>query len=189
MKIRAHPLFASERLRHAAIAMVVVLILASMRFLAPVDVTIWAVQTKMFDRPIADDVAYVDLATQGDTQAETAASLNRQVLASIRAFKRADAQLIAINIPLHRSNSPKLDRELRTELLNDRARVVLTHTFPEMEGGHADEPQNDPYFETGMAVLDCDEPGGVGTPGSFLGEALVERLREHAALTFQLEKG
>ena len=43
--------------------------------------------------------------------------------------------------------------------------------------------------ETGMALLECDEPGGVGTPGSFLGEALVERLRDHAALTFQLEKG
>ena len=43
--------------------------------------------------------------------------------------------------------------------------------------------------ETGMALLEFDGPGGVGTPGSFLGEALVERLREHAALTFQLEKG
>ncbi|MGN6500377.1 MAG: saccharopine dehydrogenase family protein, partial [Tsuneonella sp.] len=30
--------------------------------------------------------------------------------------------------------------------------------------------------ETGIALLSCDKPGGVGTPGSFLGEALVERL-------------
>jgi short subunit dehydrogenase-like uncharacterized protein len=41
--------------------------------------------------------------------------------------------------------------------------------------------------ETGIALLDCDAPGGIGTPGSFLGEALVFRLREHAALTFALE--
>ncbi len=41
--------------------------------------------------------------------------------------------------------------------------------------------------ETGMALLDCKADGGVGTPGSFLGEALVERLREHAALTFAVE--
>ncbi|MBY6015890.1 saccharopine dehydrogenase NADP-binding domain-containing protein [Qipengyuania gaetbuli] len=41
--------------------------------------------------------------------------------------------------------------------------------------------------ETGMALLDCNAEGGVGTPGSFLGEALVERLREHAALTFAVE--
>ncbi|WP_369026257.1 trans-acting enoyl reductase family protein [Qipengyuania sp. RANM35] len=41
--------------------------------------------------------------------------------------------------------------------------------------------------ETGMALLASDAEGGVGTPGSFLGEALVERLRDHAELTFALE--
>jgi len=41
--------------------------------------------------------------------------------------------------------------------------------------------------ETGMALLASDVPGGVGTPGSFLGEALVERLRDHAELAFSPE--
>lgn len=41
--------------------------------------------------------------------------------------------------------------------------------------------------ETGIALLSCDKPGGVGTPGSFLGEALVDRLQEHADLTFGAE--
>ncbi len=41
--------------------------------------------------------------------------------------------------------------------------------------------------ETGMALLDSDAEGGVGTPGSFLGEHLVERLRERAHLTFEIE--
>lgn len=41
--------------------------------------------------------------------------------------------------------------------------------------------------ETGIALLSCDRPGGIGTPGSFLGEALVERLRAHAEMTFALE--
>lgn len=41
--------------------------------------------------------------------------------------------------------------------------------------------------ETGMALLDCETAGGIGTPGSFLGEALVERLRDHAELTFAAE--
>jgi len=41
--------------------------------------------------------------------------------------------------------------------------------------------------ETGMALLSSDAPGGIGTPGSLLGEALVERLREHAELTFAVE--
>ena len=41
--------------------------------------------------------------------------------------------------------------------------------------------------ETGMGLLDCDAAGGIGTPGSFLGEALVERLREHAEIAFEVE--
>ncbi len=42
--------------------------------------------------------------------------------------------------------------------------------------------------ETGMALLASKAPGGIGTPGSILGEALVERLREHAEITFELEE-
>ncbi|MEP0189676.1 MAG: saccharopine dehydrogenase NADP-binding domain-containing protein [Erythrobacter sp.] len=41
--------------------------------------------------------------------------------------------------------------------------------------------------ETGIALLSCDKPGGVGTPGSFLGEDLVTRLEEHAELSFTVE--
>jgi len=41
--------------------------------------------------------------------------------------------------------------------------------------------------ETGMALLECDGPGGIGTPGAFLGKALVERLRAHAEITFAPE--
>jgi len=41
--------------------------------------------------------------------------------------------------------------------------------------------------ETGMALLEHPGEGGVGTPGSFLGKALVERLESRAALTFALE--
>jgi short subunit dehydrogenase-like uncharacterized protein len=41
--------------------------------------------------------------------------------------------------------------------------------------------------ETGIALLACNKPGGIGTPGSFLGEDLVKRLEEHAELTFAVE--
>lgn len=41
--------------------------------------------------------------------------------------------------------------------------------------------------ETGLALLACTAEGGIGTPGSFLGEALVQRLRDHAEITFEPE--
>jgi len=42
--------------------------------------------------------------------------------------------------------------------------------------------------ETGIGLLESDAPGGIGTPGSILGEALVERLRDHAHVTFEVEE-
>ena len=42
--------------------------------------------------------------------------------------------------------------------------------------------------ETGIALLSSDADGGIGTPGSFLGEALVDRLQTHAEISFTVEK-
>ena len=41
--------------------------------------------------------------------------------------------------------------------------------------------------ETGIALLDCEANGGISTPGALLGEALVERLVEHAEISFAAE--
>jgi len=41
--------------------------------------------------------------------------------------------------------------------------------------------------ETGIALLGCKADGAVATPGALLGEALVERLREHAEISFAVE--
>jgi len=41
--------------------------------------------------------------------------------------------------------------------------------------------------ETGIALLSCKAEGGVATPGALLGEALVNRLVEHADISFALE--
>lgn len=41
--------------------------------------------------------------------------------------------------------------------------------------------------ETGIALLSCAAEGGISTPGALLGEALVQRLRDHAEITFAAE--
>ncbi|WP_299196325.1 saccharopine dehydrogenase NADP-binding domain-containing protein [uncultured Erythrobacter sp.] len=41
--------------------------------------------------------------------------------------------------------------------------------------------------ETAIALTQSDADGGIGTPGSFLGEALVDRLQEHAEISFAAE--
>jgi len=41
--------------------------------------------------------------------------------------------------------------------------------------------------ETGIALLSCDAPGGIWTPGALLGEDLMKRLQANAGLTFAIE--
>lgn len=41
--------------------------------------------------------------------------------------------------------------------------------------------------ETGIALLSCKAEGAIATPGALLGEALVERLRAHAEISFAAE--
>ena len=41
--------------------------------------------------------------------------------------------------------------------------------------------------ETGIGLLECATPGGVGTPGSYLGETLVKRLQDNAEISFAAE--
>jgi len=41
--------------------------------------------------------------------------------------------------------------------------------------------------ETGIALGQASTGGGIGTPGAILGEALVQRLRDHAEISFAVE--
>lgn len=41
--------------------------------------------------------------------------------------------------------------------------------------------------ETGIALRESSAPGGIGTPGSILGAALVKRLQDHAEISFGVE--
>jgi short subunit dehydrogenase-like uncharacterized protein len=42
--------------------------------------------------------------------------------------------------------------------------------------------------ETGMALLSHQGPGGIWTPGALLGDALAQRLADHAEITFAVEE-
>lgn len=41
--------------------------------------------------------------------------------------------------------------------------------------------------ETGIALLSCEADGGLSLPGALLGAALVQRLQDHAEITFAVE--
>jgi len=82
------------------------------------------------------------------------------------------------------------------ERMNGRYDVLFIGEWPDGRAfRYAVKGRYDPGYgstsrmiaEAGLALLASVAPGRVGTPGAILGEALVERLRDHAEIAFDLE--
>lgn len=156
MTNQASSLFASERLKHAAIALVFAIAIGVTTLLRPLDITLWSMQSKMFDRSVDSDIVYVELDSTNGSAANEQVERNRQILETLRALDRSEAELIAINVPLLRSGSDSVDTALRAELERNRERVVLTRTIRSDSDRYGISPANDPFFETGMSLASND---------------------------------
>ncbi len=146
-------LLASDRLRHVAIAAVIAVVVAMSTVLRPLDITIWSLQSKMFDVQPSGDIVLVEV-EQGDEPGMIAEG-NAQLTRTLAALDEAGAARLFIDIPLQRSRSSEIDLALRAELERLGNRVVLTRTYqdetlaPELRG-------SDPFFERGMRVASND---------------------------------
>lgn len=150
----ARELIGSERLRHAAIAIVLAVVVGVMTILRPVDITVWSLQAKLFDRPPSSEIVFVEV---GPAPGSNDGSVgNRQLLRSIRYLREAGVERIFVDMPIRRSNSPALDRALRGELVRSADKVVLTRAVREDLVAGRLSPANDPFFERGMRVVSND---------------------------------
>lgn len=153
---QAPSLFASERLKHAAIALVLAIVIGVTTLLRPLDITLWSMQSKMFDRSIDSDIVYVELDRTDGAGVDERVSRNRQILETLRALESSDAELIVINVPLLRSGSEEVDQALRAELTRNKGRIFLTKTVRSDSDRYRISTQNDQYFEQGMPVVSND---------------------------------
>ncbi len=154
MKINAKSLFASERMRHAAIAITLAVVFGLTTFLRPLDITVWSLQAKLFERQPSGDIVYVEIeygekAGQLDRQ-------NRQLAAALRKLNDADAKLIVINMPLRKSTSEQSDAILRAALTENRERIVLTRTVIAGSDRMGKDLPSDAYFEHGLRLATND---------------------------------
>ena len=150
----AKKLFSSERLRHAAIAIGLAVLVGVGTFLRPVDITLWSLQAKLFDRPASSEIVFVEVAAAADPGGGSAE--NRHLLRSIRYLREAGAERIFLDLPVRRSNSPALDRELQRELVRSADKIVLTRVVrPDLVAGRFSQG-NDPFFEQDMRVVSSD---------------------------------
>lgn len=150
----ARKLIASERVRHAAIAIGLAMLVGLGTFLRPVDITGWSLQAKLFNRPPSSEIVFVEVGAAPDPESESAP--NRHLLRSLRYLLDLGVDRIFIDMPIRRSNSPTLDSELHDELVSSADKIVLTRVFqPNFYAGRLPQ-NNDPFFEQGMRVVSSD---------------------------------
>ncbi|MBU0669521.1 MAG: saccharopine dehydrogenase NADP-binding domain-containing protein [Alphaproteobacteria bacterium] len=110
--------------------------------------------------------------------------------------KAADAMVALLKNPFGTKPPKPGEGPTPEERENGSYDVLLVGDFPDGSAiRYAVKGRYDPGYgstsrmiaETGMALLENAGEGGVGTPGSFLGKPLVERLESRAALTFAVE--
>ena len=150
----ARELIGSERLRHAAIAIILAVVVAATTILRPLDITVWSLQAKLFDHSPTSEFVFVEVEKGPDSQASS--TENRRLLRTIQRLEHAGVARIFIDMPIQRSNSLSIDAELRSELVRLADKVVLTRAVREDFSAGRQVTRSDPFFERGMRVVSND---------------------------------
>lgn len=147
-------LLVNERLRHAAIAIVVAAIVAFATILRPLDISIWAVQSKLFSRaPSGQIVLVTDRSQQLDT---SPINLNDTIRKSIDRLAEADARLIVVGPALQQSGSSEVDEVLRQSLERNSGRIYLARAVRHYIDNNRQLDIGSPFFEQGMRIASSD---------------------------------
>ena len=195
----AQKLFASERLRHAAIAIGLAVLVAVTMTLRPVDIAIWSFQAKLFDHAPSGDIVLVELSQASTSNAS--ALENARMLRSIQQLDALGVKRIYIDMPVRRSNARALDIELRRALVRSANWIVLTRAV--RDDARQSLPGNDPFFERGMRVVSNDfqtdflgfvwvieafqSNGSVQLPAMWTALAPDHRVREAISLDYSID--
>ncbi|WP_047806243.1 EAL domain-containing protein [Pelagerythrobacter marensis] len=150
----ARNLIASERLRHAAIAVGIAVLVAITTILRPLDITVWSLQAKLFDHQPSGEIVFVEVEHGPDATGE--AAKNRRLLRSLRLLNDAGVERVFIDMPIYRSSVEALDASLRNELTAMGDDAFLTKSVRrDFDEGRLVRG-NDPFFERGMLVVSSD---------------------------------
>ncbi len=110
-----------ERLKHAVIAMLLAFAIAASTILRPLDMTIWSIQSKMFDRTASGDIV---LALVNDPAGDAGAD-HLPVADAIMAATQAGADRIFVDMPMLGNAGKLTDRELDAIRAQGRNRVTF----------------------------------------------------------------
>jgi len=123
----AKNLTAKPRVRHAAIAIVVAALTAIAGLFLPLDITIWALQSKFAsDEPSGSIVLVTD---ERNAASNSIVATNRILFRAIENLDKAGADKIVIDTPLRASSDAATDRRLRRAISGAGDRAYIAAPF------------------------------------------------------------
>ncbi len=147
-------LYATERLRHAGIAIILAAMLSAATIFRPIDIGIWSLQSKMFDKQPSGEIALV---TFESSDASTGAVVaNRQLVDTLKKLEADGAKQVVLDFPIRKSGADELDSELRETLAGLGDRAVLTRTVRTDLLESRAVAETDPYFTRDVRVVSSD---------------------------------
>lgn len=150
----ARTLLASERLRHAVYASILAALVAATTILRPIDISLWSLQSKMFEHKPSDEIALVTV--EKAESAKGVAADNEDLLRTLRDLDAAGAKRIVVDLPVRRSGSPEIDAQLRAELEQLGDRVILTKVVRQDFLESRAIAKSSRYFLDDMRVVSSD---------------------------------
>ncbi|KPM22460.1 GGDEF domain-containing phosphodiesterase [Citromicrobium bathyomarinum] len=141
----------SERSRHVYIAIAIALLAGAISLLKPLDITAWAIQSKLGDRESSGTIALVEVGAYTD---QNAAEGNRRIASLVSKLRDAGARRIFVNIPLRRSDTPSADLRLKRVFAENRNHVFLADKGPPRREGGVLERRPDASFAAGSQTFD-----------------------------------
>ncbi|MGB5779390.1 EAL domain-containing protein [Allopontixanthobacter sediminis] len=144
---------AKERFRHAAIAIILAILVGVTTILRPLDIAAWALQSKMFTHQASGDIVLVELGGEGSAIRRTD---NLQLAESLDYLDKVGVERIFIDMPLRLQGEPKADFSLRTSLEQLGERVILAEAVQSIPRQGQDIVRSDPYFAEGARRVSSD---------------------------------
>ncbi len=123
----AKNLTAKPRFRHGAIAIAAAALTALMTLFLPLDLTIWALQSKFSGDKLSGSIVVVT--DDANAASNSIVTTNGLLLRSIENLNKAGASQIVIDTPLRASNNPDIDARLRDAIEANRDRAFIAAPF------------------------------------------------------------
>jgi EAL domain-containing protein (putative c-di-GMP-specific phosphodiesterase class I) len=142
---KVRKLLATPRVRHCAIAIALAVAAAFLTLLRPLDITLWSLQSKLFEHEPSGEIVLVDAEDGAGNYSVTSA--NAVLLDAVKELDRAGVSRVVFDTPLRAGGVDEVDIALRNAIrdLGDRA-VIAAPVASRVYTSGLRQP-NSPFFD------------------------------------------